>query len=169
MERFCYDYVFVDPKDPDEPDPPLYQIFIIYIKDQRKFWFKGVDVSAALQHKHPNQRILNIVPERDRRGWGDITLFKEKHKIWRQDATFLTERGVKALIDSSRTIHARPFKKWLYDYVLPDIHKTLDAFRYTATPSIPGPLDMDIWQIHIGNLKRLGILKNYLKFTKLPQ
>lgn len=155
MEGFHYDYV---------SDNLVYQIYILYIKNI--FWFKAVDVSAALQHKCANQIILNCVAERDRRAWGDIAgLNGRQHKKWRQEATFITMRGVRTLMNSTRAEHAEPFKKWLYEHVLPDIKKILDAFRYTSMPNtLPSSLDLEPWQKDIGKLKRLGLLKNYYQF-----
>ncbi|AKS26396.1 putative Bro-N domain-containing protein 12 [Diachasmimorpha longicaudata entomopoxvirus] len=121
MNLFHYDYFF-DRRGKYE----RYQIYI-YVDHNMCFWFKGVDVSAALQHKQPNKIIHQRVRSEHKIAWVDIV--GKKYDIndkWRPEATFLTEKGISILMKATYKSAADKFYCWLYTDVLPDIKERLE-------------------------------------------
>ena len=83
--------------------------------------FVGKDVATALGYSKPLNAIAMHVDEDDSLKWGLID-----SKGRKQQAIFINESGLYALILSSKLPQAKAFKRWVTSEVLPQIRKTGD-------------------------------------------
>ena len=86
--------------------------------EQGEVMFCGKDVAAALGYKKPEWAIAKHVEEDDSAKRGVIDSLGRT-----QQAVFINESGLYALILSSKLESARRFKHWVTSEVLPSIRK----------------------------------------------
>ena len=90
-------------------------------------WFCGRDVATALGYKKPENAIRDRVRVKDTLKLGILT------NGGKQDALFINESGLYRLIFGSKLESAERFQDWVFDEVLPSIHKT-GSYNIPTTP-----------------------------------
>lgn len=89
------------------------------VENDNEPWFVGKDVAVALGYAKPENAIARHVDKDDTLKQGLIDSMGRN-----QEATFINESGLYALIFGSKLESAKRFKHWVTSEVLPTIRKT---------------------------------------------
>lgn len=93
-------------------------------------WFNANDVCKALGYVNPRDAVADHVDEEDVAKRDTLT------RGGKQEANFVNESGLYALIFGSSKPRAKRFKRWVTSEVLPTIRKTGSFGQLVAAPSV---------------------------------
>lgn len=98
--------------------------------EEGEVWFCVNDVCAPLEHTNPRKAVDDLVDD------DDVTKRDVIDSLGRtQEANFVNESGMYALVMGSRLESAKRFKRWVTHEVLPAIRKTGSYSAAAATPA----------------------------------
>ena len=113
-------------------------------------WFRGFEAAASIGHKDPRRAICTHVDDEDKcdldlnlRGLGSGLLTKS-NKITN---LHISERGLCALLASSKLPHAKVFKNWVLKDVLPTIRQTGGYITHSVAADV-APMRTDTRCVH---------------------
>lgn len=114
----------------------------VQVTDQGQPWFCLADVSAVLEIRNQKDFLKSDYCQQD--GVGNFYLTDSLGR--KQEATFINEPNLYALIFRSSKPSAKAFRQWVFEEVLPQIRKTggfrqsavVDP-RYAPPTPVPGP------------------------------
>ena len=93
-------------------------------------WFNANDVCKALGYVNPRDAVADHVDEEDVAKRDTLT------RGGKQEANFVNESGLYALIFGGGKPRAKRFKRWVTSEVLPTIRKTGSFGQLVAAPSV---------------------------------
>ena len=83
-------------------------------------WFRGIEAAAAIGHKDPRRAIYAHVDDEDKNTLDNLGPLTKSNRI---TTVHISERGLCSLIVSSKLPHAKVFKNWVLNDVLPAIRQ----------------------------------------------
>jgi prophage antirepressor-like protein len=99
--------------------------FLIIVDNDKKIWFKGVDVARILDYADPSDIIYRNVSKKYRIKFVDMKISNSiRYREIHPSTTFIDEPGLYRLIIRSNMPKAEKFTDWVVEEVLPSIRKT---------------------------------------------